>query len=344
MSSSIEAVPLDVTIQTWLDDYPSLERHELERRLASREGKEALFELLLHAILKQHGAQVAVHPASVSKTAKRPDFLASFPDGLEVVVESVMVNELSAKEVSSSNAWAKLLDHINTVDSDFWINVVLPRGPLPSPPPPRKVKAFLKRELAKLDVTVERPRMESQKGWRGLFRQFNIGGTIHTFRFSPKKLAHRGTTENIAGLGGYMWDGAVNGIEEAVAAKRSRYGKLDHPYVLAVAVNTPVPWDYVDDYMEEALWGRPSQGQGGALRHGGKPNRLVSGVAACTLRWDLHQMRIILYENPSAERAVSEMPWRLDRKVGTGTGAQLRKGQSVGEVLGLPVEFPRATL
>ena len=110
--------------------------------------------------------------------------------------------------------------------------------------------------------------------------------------------------------------------------------------VLAVAVNAPSPWDYAADYMEEALWGHPSQGQGGALRHDGKTNRLVSGVAACTLRWDLHQMRIILYENPRAERAVSEMPWRLDRKVGTGTDVQLRKGQSVGEVLGLPMMPP----
>ena len=207
---------------------------------------------------------------------------------------------------------------------------------LPSPPSPKEVKAFLERELAKLDVTVERARMESRTGWQGLSRQFVSGETILTFRFSPKMPIHRGTTVNIAGLGGYMWDGAVKGIEYAVADKRSRYGELDHPYVLAVAVNAPSPWDYAADYMEEALWGHPSQGQGGALRHGGKMNRLVSGVAACTLRWDLHQMRIVLYENPSAERAVSEMPWRLDRRV--------RKGQSVGEVLGLPVEWPRAAI
>ena len=344
MSSSVDAVVWNRTIQAWLDDYPSSERHELEQRLASSEHVPALFELLLHAILKRHGAQVDVHPASVSKTTKTPDFLAVFPDGHQVVVESVMVNELSMKEVSTSNSWQELLNHINRVDSDFWIHVDRYPGPLPSPPPPRKVKAFLERELAKLDVTVERARMESQEGWRGIFREFVSDETILIFRFSPKMPIHRGTTVNIAGLGGYMWDGAVKGIEDAVADKRSRYGELDHPYVLAVAVNAPSPWDYAADHMEEALWGHPSQGQGGALRHGGKTNRLVSGVAACTLRWDLHQMRIVLYENPSAERTVSEMPWRLDRKVGTGTDVQLRTGQSVGEVLGLPVEWPRVAL
>ena len=62
VSSSVEAVLWDETIQAWLDDYPSLERHELERRLASRERVAALFELLLHAILKRHRAQVVVHP------------------------------------------------------------------------------------------------------------------------------------------------------------------------------------------------------------------------------------------------------------------------------------------
>ena len=344
MSSSVEAVLWDETIQAWLDDYPSHERHELERRLASRERVAALFELLLHAILKLHGAQVVVHPTSVSKTANRPDFLAVFPDGREVVVEAVVVNELSMEEASTGNVWTELLNHINSVDSDFWIHIDRHPGPLPSPPPPKEVKAFLERELAKLDVTVERARMESRTGWQGLFREFVSGETILTFRFSPKMPIHRGTTVNIAGLGGYMWDGAVKGIEDAVADKRSRYGELDHPYVLAVAVNAPSPWDYAADYMEEALWGHPSQAQGGALRHGGKTNRLVSGVAACTLRWDLHQMRIVLYENPSAERAVSEMPWRLDRKVGTGTNIRLRKGQTVGEVLGLPVDWPRGAV
>ena len=344
MSSSVETVLWDETIQAWLDDYPSLERHELERRLASRERVAALFELLLHAVLKRHGAQVAVHPTSVSKTANRPDFLAIFPDGHGVVVEATTVNELSMEEVSTSNAWAELLKHINRVESDFWIDVDIHPGPLPSPPPPKEVKAFLVRELAKLDVTVERAHMESRIGWRGLFCEFVSGENILTFRLSPKMPIHRGTTVNIAGLGGYMWDGAVKGIEDAVAGKRSRYGELDYPYVLAVAVNAPSPWDYAADYMEEALWGHPSQGQGGALRHDGKTNRLVSGVAACTLRWDLHQMRIVLYENPSAERTVSEMPWRLDRNVGTGTNVQLRKGQSVGEVLGLPVEWPRSAI
>ena len=136
--SLVEAVLWDETIRGWLDDYPPLERHELERRLVSRERVAALFELLLHAILKRHGAQVTVHPASVSKTANRPDFLAVFPDGYEVVLESVLVNELSVKEASTSNAWRALLNHINRIDSDFWIHVDRHPGPLPSPPPPRK--------------------------------------------------------------------------------------------------------------------------------------------------------------------------------------------------------------
>ena len=220
MSSSVEAELWDETIQAWLDDYPSHERHELERRLASREHVAALFELLLHAILKRHGAQVAVHPTSVSKTANRPDFLAVFPDCREVVVEATTVNELSMEEVSTSNAWTELLNHINRVESDFWIDVDIHPVPLPSPPPPKEVKAFLERELAKLDVTVERARMESRTGWQGLFREFVSGETILTFRFSPKMPIHRRTTVNIAGLGGYMWDGAVKGIEDAVAVQR----------------------------------------------------------------------------------------------------------------------------
>ena len=151
----------------------------------------------------------------------------------------------------------ELLNHINSVDSDFWIHIDRHPGPLPSPPPPKEVKAFLERELAKLDVTVERARMESRTGWQGLFREFVSGETILTFRFSPKMPIHRGTTVNIAGLGGYMWDGAVKGIEDAVADKRSRYGELDYPYVLAVAVNAPSPWDYAARLHGRSVVGTP---------------------------------------------------------------------------------------
>lgn len=148
MNSSFDAVLWDRSIQEWVDDYPSSERHELGHRLVPSQHVPALFEFLFQAILKRHGAQVVVHPPSASKTPKRPDFLAVLPDGHELVVEVVTVNELSKEEVSISNVLTELLDHINSVESDFWVDADIHPGPLPSPPTPKEVRAFLERELA----------------------------------------------------------------------------------------------------------------------------------------------------------------------------------------------------
>ena len=143
------------TIDRWLDEYPVRQREELKRRLQSPERVSALFELKLHALLLCHGATVEVHPSDASINRNRPDFLASFPNGQTVVFEAVTVNESDA-----GAAWTQLCNHINSLPSDFHINIVRHLTPLNNRPPPRRVKVFLKRELGKLDVRTARWQLE----------------------------------------------------------------------------------------------------------------------------------------------------------------------------------------
>ena len=326
----------NATIDKWLAEYPSSHREELKRRLQSHEPVSALVELTLHAFLKRHDATIQVHSTNASGNTKRPDFLASFPNGHTAVFEAVTVNELGA-----GAAWTQLCHHINSLPSDFYIQIVRHPTPLGSPPPPRRVKAFLKKELGKLDVRAARPQLEGRT-WRSPECVFIDGEKRIEFDFCPKKEAYRGTTENIAGLGGSRWGEAAQVIERAMDDKATRYGAIKYPYVVVVGVNAHSPWDYASEHGEEALFGRPSGGLGGTFvrSDGGGRHTQVSGAAIGTIDWRLGKMRMTLYENPYALRPVGAVPWQLDRMVIDQSNRVLQEGKSVGEVLGLPEGWP----
>ena len=325
------------TIDRWLDEYPASHREELKRRLQSPERVSALFELTLHALLLRHGATVEVHPSDASSNRKRPDFLASFPNGQTAVFEAVTVNESDA-----GAAWTQLCNHINSLPSDFYIQIVRHPTPLGSPPPPRRVKAFLKKELGKLDVQMRLDAQLEGGTWRSPECVFIDGEKRIEFDFCPKKEAYRGTTENIAGLGGSRWGEAAQVIERAMDDKATRYGAIKYPYVVVVGVNAHSPWDYASEHGEEALFGRPSGGLGGTFvrSDGGGRHTQVSGAAIGTIDWRLGKMRMTLYENPHALRPVGAVPWQLDRMVIDQSNRVLQEGKSVGEVLGLPEGWP----
>lgn len=326
----------NATIDKWLAEYPSSHRKELKRRIQSPERVSALFELMLHALLKRHDARIQVHPGNASGNTKRPDFLASFPTGQSAVFEAVTVNESD-----HGAAWTQLRDHINSLPSDFYIQIVLHPMPLGSPPPPRKVKAFLKRELGKLDANTVRRQLEGGT-WHSPECVFADGEKSIEFDFCPKKKAYRGTTENIAGLGGSRWSEAAQAIERAVKGKVVRYGAINVPYVVVVGVNAHSPWDYASEHGEEVLFGNPSRRLGGVFvpSDGGLRHTQVSGAAMATIDWRLSSVRMILYENAHAPRPVGAVPWQLDRMVVDGSNRVLREGKSVGEVLGLPEGWP----
>ena len=326
----------DETIDRWLDEYPAAHREELKRRLQSPERVSALFELTLHALLLRHGARVEVHPSDASSNPKRPDFLASFPNEQTAVFEAVTVNESE-----NGAAWTQLCNHINSFPSDFHINIVRHPTPLGSPPPPRKVKSFLKRELGKLDANTARRQLEGGT-WHSPECVFIDGEKRIEFHFYPKKKAYRGTTENIAGLGGFRWLEAAQAIERAVRDKASRYGGIQYPYVVVVGVNAHSPWDYASEHGEEVLFGHPSGGLGGVFvpSDGGLRHTQISGAAIATIDWRLSSVRMVLYENPHAQRPVGAVPWRLDRMEVDGSNRVLQEGKSVGEVLGLPEGWP----
>ena len=329
----------DATLAEWLDEYPVSERKDLESRLKSREPASALFELMLHALLIRHNARVTVHPPKVSGNSKRPDFLAVFSDGKQAVFEARIV-----EEVRYDGEWEVLSRVINGIPSDFDLRSIRsPWSRSKGAPTPWKVWAFLEGTLAKYDAERMREHIEQRKPER--HPRIVFCGEGHTIRFFlwPKPHSRRGKPGNNMASGGFLWDGVAERIGKAIDEKATRYGEMGLPYVVAIGVNASGPWDYPSELAEEILFGKPDRGVLGGefVRSDGTPrHRLVSGVAMASLDWHLGTTRMTLYENPDPLIPACDIPWRLDRMAAIRDDYQFQEGLSVGEMLGLPANWP----
>lgn len=70
-------------LEAWFAHYPPEHQQDLRRRFESSFAA-AFFELAIHEVLRRIGARVSVHP-EVPGADTRPDYLAAFPDGSEVL-------------------------------------------------------------------------------------------------------------------------------------------------------------------------------------------------------------------------------------------------------------------
>ena len=337
-----------LTLEGWLDDYPKCDRAELEARLGSDEFLEAYFELVLYTLLRRHGAKVSIHSPEASTTPRRPDFLASFPDGRKLIVEAVTAKGVTVDEVKRANECAELYNVINQIESDYLIKI----RRIPSQvPTPREVRAFLKRELGKLGERASSIDWESGI-WLPPTKEFVDDRAVTEFRFRPRSDAEKGTPMAIGVYPGQsLGGGSAPDIQKAVEGKAAAYGDLNHPYV--VAVNTLSNWDQFYGHGPDrhknataALIGSPSVGVGGALlRSNSTPkNRGVSAVIIGTVLFDLGLSRLTLYANPWARRPIGTIPWGLDRASLEESDDEQSVGQTVGEVLSLPEGWPRLRL
>ena len=328
-----------------LDEYPAKERDELIARLRSEEFEGAYFELLLHALLIRHSADVRVHSSESSGNSRRPDFLATFPGGQTAIFEAVLSKDMSSSEEAVEAGWFQFFHEINQIPSRFYIGIEMSPNRTPErPPAPRKVRAFLNRKLALLDELEKQNLLEVKIDRdRGVFPTctFKDGDIAIEFTFLPRDHTQRGIGGSIGIYPTKSKSGrSSSAINTAVEAKASKYGDLKHPYI--VVVNSLSQWLVTPTDEIEALFGGPEVDHGGALlrRDGTSHNRQVSGVIIGSVLWRPGSARLRLYENPHAQRPCSAIPWRLDRVQRNGSANVLKSGESVGQILGLPAEWP----
>ena len=194
-------------------------------------------------------------------------------------------------------------------------------------PSARKIRAFLKRELATIDPDsvdvsqLARPLLEGP----GLTYQDETITIV--IALMPRSPAARGRTD-IRPIGVYpmasRWGGSDALIRDAVKSKATRYGELDLPYV--VAENCISEWGVDDEDILNALFGTeqfafaqgsptpvPSRRRDGALIGPNGPwNTRVSAVLVSTLfPWNLGACRLELYHNPWAAKPLRACSFAL---------------------------------
>ena len=224
------------TLETWIEDYPRENRDELVSRLRNGDFWEAYCELVVHAILRAHGAKVSIHPHDVSNGPKHPDFLASFLDGSALIVEVVTKKGMSDEQIAVRTVWAGVYSRIDELESDYIIHVKrIPNG---HPPASRHVIAFLERELAELASRTSSVDW-SDPIWMPPTEEFSYdnAGTEQEiiFRFRQRASHMRGKPGSISAYPAESFGGGSAGkIREAVEGKAGAYGELEHPYVVFV--------------------------------------------------------------------------------------------------------------
>ncbi len=340
------------SLEDWFSRYPTAHRGELRGQFRSDDyqHRSAHFELVLHESLLRLGATVEVHP-TVEGTNRRPDFLATSPNGTKCYVEAVLATNQTKEEAAAETRKNQVYDAINQLNSpDFFIGID-PIGSPETPPSGQHIRAFLTERLAGLNrdeiaALLERPDVP---GFEGLphWRYEHDGWTIDFFPL-PKSDALRGQ----AGvrpigleLGEFQLLHTKETIRNAVQRKAGRYGELSFPYVVSVNVLSHFVdrIDELDALFGDELWPDKGRAANGVWRGiAGPQNTRVSG--ALILR-NLEQSNLprvdsCLYHNPWAARPYEGELDRLCRAIVENNKIKFYDGESLKTIFGLPEGWP----
>lgn len=350
-------------LEVWFSHYPAESRGHLRNRLlgdAERDSHAASFELLVHEFYWRAGWRAEVEP-SIPGTDHRPDFLwTRCADTM--IMEARVVSGLSDEAYRAERRRRALYDAIDRMQPhSFYLKLDIEQDGARQPPV-KTVIAELERWLATLDADAAtaalqaRPRFDSAPS-----RRLEVSGWTLRFAALPVKPELRGRITGRA-LGALpaetkVFDPRI-AIRRAMRDKGGRFGDLEHPYVVALALQEIV----VDhDDVRAALLGdavatihgfdatqrpamtreRNDNGYWSARRASG---RRVSAVLTIEhpRPWTAPRLEPQLWVNPWASRpyrAHRLWPWTsLDP-----TGTQLTFGAAettAAELLRLPRDWP----
>lgn len=239
-SARIPAQRVRDVIELWFANYPVDEQKEMLYRLRSKDDRDfcpAFFELYIHEILHRLGYKVAIHP-KVESGSKTPDFLVT-SDEEEFYIEVVTPSERGPKDIVGETLLNMALDKINEIEStDFLIELRirgLPKKPLPG----KSYQSELRSWIGDMNYDIIRM-IYDEKGLEGMpEKNFSYPGGQITVRPIPK-YENRGQNctligEHSMGIRKLNTSGA---IRKAIDDKKSRYGDLGKPYILAINVIT----------------------------------------------------------------------------------------------------------
>lgn len=344
-----EAAFVRQLVENWLTRYPANHRGALISRLRSSiddQHLSAFFELFVHELLLVRGHQILAIEPELSDTKKSPDFLVKAKEGHCLYLECALATGRSQSEVAAQKRLNQVRAAIDKVNSprhflDLTVHG-LPTETISSNTMIKKLRVWID-DLPDDDSTMNAPSFtHNEHGATFIIKAFprrNPGRAIGVQRFPLRQLAVDGD------------------LKSALKKKANRYGKLDHPYV--VAVNALDLFARQDDAFD-ALFGstctvveqtagketfRESRNPDGIWHGpGGARHQGLSAVLS-TERidpWDFARRRGRLIRNPWATAPVPFFDLGVDDIQPQQERCHITAGQSMGEIFGLPNQWPEA--
>jgi len=337
-SASPEYESVREVLEDFFSRYPSTERPELKSKCRSQFDT-AFFELFIHELLLRLDCEVTVHP-TLDGTASKPDFLARFPSGEEVIIEAAIATDLSDEERACNARLNTLYETINrNVNSP---NFFLCLGPMYNPdavPAPEKIWKFIKRKIADLNPDLVTKAVENRLPNalpRWTYRHAN--GFELEFCAIPKSPGTRDNPE-IRPIGAFpgraRWGGGSSALKKAIKSKASKYELSGRPFV--VAVNAISKWGDSRDDDVEALFGtQESSVKPDAVWNHTKNTRLSGVLITKVSSWSIHCAPLCLYHNPFAKRPCLDLPWKIPQSIRHDSQMHWLEGRKSTELFHLP--------
>lgn len=286
--------------------YPPEKKAAFKKRLHD-EFESAFFELFIHDLLRSNGAAVVLHP-KVSEKSTRPDFLARFPSGDQLIVEAIVSKDMSAAEQKIESQWERIFDHLNRKLNCpvYWIAFGSREHP-ELPPTPSSLCRFVQRQID------EFTQMDMASGgnltlptW--LFQD----GTLFSMEISLIRRSQPANPDDRP-IGVYPWKSRWGGGEQAllnaIKAKATKYGPLELPFV--VAINALSRWGTHAEDVTRALYGGELNGRATGGLFSSKYSRLSGVLVTKATAWGPPNPSIHLYHNPQAQKPCGDIPWQI---------------------------------
>lgn len=238
-SNRIEAKRIREVLGSWFSRYPIGSQGDLQSRFRSSNDNEhisAFFELALHELLIKLGFSVRVHP-KLHHTTRRPDFLASNEEGTQFFLEAVAITGETNSQAAERAQIYRIYDVVNrrVSSNQYFIGIeVRRRGKYP--PKAKALSTFVEK---KLNNTNFESIIRNKESLQSLKWSWNDAGwEIITFPISKARRLHNEVTHRIIGVSteGVILSKACEQIRKTLLNKAGRYGKLPHPYIIAVNI------------------------------------------------------------------------------------------------------------
>jgi hypothetical protein len=352
-SGRAEGARVRQLVEDWLSRYPEKDRDTLIARLRSSiddQHRGAFFELFIHELIIARGHRIISIEPKLPHTAKSPDFLIESREGHRLYLECTIATGRSQQEVA---AQARLNQALSTIDRtpspahflDLTVHG-LPTAPISINTMKRKLREWISglpcddrsMDVAPLvheefGVTISLrafPRRHSERATRAIGAQF----------FPPRQVT------------------VDDDVRGALEKKASRYGTLDHPYV--VAVNALGRFAREDNAVD-ALVGSPcmvirEMADGTTTQEAGRntdgiwwgptgPRRKGLSAVLSTEQidpWNFASRHGRMIRNPWATAPLPPLALGVDNYEIVEGGYRITAGAKLADIFGLPDGWPEA--